>query len=395
MRTNLPKNRKNAPKSQARGNYRSLNQVIFGFMRGQRKWLFWTAVILFVFLSLDTYGAPPFKEEWEKPHLFAGEQVEIVTSQLTASAVVPVIDQTKNGTLGGPMTLGSIIAPVAQASIDFSADDQFEEYDLLTVQDNSVVSYANPSGTLNFAGYRREISYYIVRKGDVPETIAASFDINSDTLLWANGLHDGSIIKPGQELMILPINGVRVKVGTKDTIATLAKKYNGDQMEIIAFNELPLDGTVKAGEYLIVPDGEMPASATPRYTVPSAKYAQSTVSAGWLIWPTTGYDWGRIHGTNGVDVANKCGTPVYAAASGKVILSDGVGYNGGFGKYIKIQHPNGVITLYAHSSQLLVNTGDQVEQGQLIMLMGTTGRSTGCHLHFEVRGATNPLAKKK
>jgi len=370
--------------------------VTFDFIWAQKKWLAWLVILLFVPLALDAYGSSPTKEDGEKPHLFASEPIEILFGNIQEVSAEPISSDSQNqvGILGGPQMSGSSAVPIAQAQVDFSADDQYEEYEPLIIQNNSVASNINPSGTYSFFGFIREVTSYIVRKGDVPETIAAAFNINSDTLLWANGLHDGDIIKPGQELIVLPINGVRVKVGAKDTIDTLAKKYSGDKMEIIAFNDLPLEGTVKVGEYLIIPDGEMPAAATPRYSVPSSKYAQTTVPAGWLIWPTTGYDWGRIHGQNGVDIANACGTAVYAAATGRVIISDGVGYNGGYGKYIKIQHPNGVVTLYAHSSRLLVNTGDEVGQGQLIMLMGTTGRSTGCHLHFEVRGAMNPLAKR-
>ena len=109
--------------------------------------------------------------------------------------------------------------------------------------------------------------------------------------------------------------------------------------------------------------------------------------------PTTGFDWGKIHGRNGVDIANSCGTPVYAAADGMITIADSSGYNGGFGKYIKIAHPNGTETLYGHSMKLLVAVGQEITRGQEIMLMGSTGRSTGCHLHFEVHGARNPLAK--
>ena len=112
-----------------------------------------------------------------------------------------------------------------------------------------------------------------------------------------------------------------------------------------------------------------------------------------FMLPTNGYNWGRIHGRNGVDLGNSCGTPIYAAAEGSVAVADGVGYNGGFGKFVKVIHSNGTETLYAHATKLLVATGDYVTRGQMIALMGSTGRSTGCHLHFEVHGARNPLAK--
>jgi murein DD-endopeptidase MepM/ murein hydrolase activator NlpD len=183
-----------------------------------------------------------------------------------------------------------------------------------------------------------------------------------------------------------------VKVSAKDTIASLAKKYKGEEAEIRAFNNLYDDAKLIAGNFIIIPDGEIVLSVKPSSKITAPKYAGNTPSVGnWLILPTTGKDWGRLHGSNGVDVANVCGTPVYAAAAGTVTLSDGIGWNYGYGKYIIIKHPNGVSTLYAHGSRLLVEVGERVEQGQLIMLMGTTGRSTGCHLHFEVRGAKNPL----
>ena len=118
---------------------------------------------------------------------------------------------------------------------------------------------------------------------------------------------------------------------------------------------------------------------------------------GYFTHPTAGigYNWRRIHGRNGVDIASTRGTDIFAAADGVVAIADAVGYNGGFGKYIKIIHkgPNGenLETLYAHANQILVNVGDYVQKGQHIAEMGTTGRSTGNHLHFEVHGARNPL----
>jgi len=109
--------------------------------------------------------------------------------------------------------------------------------------------------------------------------------------------------------------------------------------------------------------------------------------------PTTGRISQGIHGRNGMDMANSCGTPIYASAGGIAAIVDGAGYNGGYGYYIKLIHPNGTETLYAHASKLLISQGQTVQKGQRIALIGTTGRSTGCHLHFEVHGAKNPLAK--
>lgn len=100
-----------------------------------------------------------------------------------------------------------------------------------------------------------------------------------------------------------------------------------------------------------------------------------------------------IHGHNAVDLANKTGTPIFAAADGKVIVSKFDGkWNGGYGNYVVISHPNGMQTLYAHMSDVLVSVGDKVTQGQTIGKMGETGLATGPHLHFEVRGGKNPFA---
>ena len=285
-----------------------------------------------------------------------------------------------------------VAIPAAQASVDFSADDELENQDYLILSGSGITAQNN-SNPDPFSGLRHEVVNYVVQEGDTPFDIAIKFSINTDTVLWANNLKDGDLIKPGQQLTILPINGVRVKIVAKDTLASLAKKYNGKVEEIISYNNLA-DDNLKAGNYLIIPNGEMPTPVSSKSTpLPPSKITAPTIGGNWLIAPTTGTNWGKLHGQNGVDVANACGTAIYAAAAGKVTLADSAGWNDGYGKYIMIKHPNGVVTLYAHASQLLVNAGEQVAQGQLIALMGTTGRSTGCHLHFEVRGAKNPLAR--
>lgn len=358
-----------------------------------KKLLLAAAVILFIliFIKGESNSSTGFLGNKSLP-TSAGQILNVGSqNQESASTAVEI--------LGGPLaSLEQILFSSASGAIDFSADDQFEDQDLVILQENSLVASQSPAPEEIFSRFRREVVEYIVQKGDTPASIAFAYGINTDTLLWANNLKDGDLIRPGDKLAILPINGIRVKVGAKDTVEALAKKYQGKTEEIIAFNSLSADGSLQAGEYIIIPGGEKPAvtapkSITPKGTAP--KYASSTQKANtWLIIPTTGNNWGRVHSYNGVDIANDCGTPIYAAAGGVVILSDASGWNGGYGKYIKIQHPNGVVTLYAHASRLLASQGQNVSQGQLIAYMGTTGRSTGCHLHFEVRGATNPLARK-
>lgn len=111
-----------------------------------------------------------------------------------------------------------------------------------------------------------------------------------------------------------------------------------------------------------------------------------------LAKPAQGIDWGIIHGNNGVDIANKCGTTVSAAADG-VVTEIGAGWNGGYGNSVLIKHSNGTKTHYAHLSEVMTRIGAEVVQGDEIGLMGITGKSTGCHLHFEVRGGINPFGK--
>ena len=114
--------------------------------------------------------------------------------------------------------------------------------------------------------------------------------------------------------------------------------------------------------------------------------AQGVLSSGY------GWRWGRMH--HGIDIAGPIGTPILAAASGVVITAEW--HTGGYGNLVEIEHSDGSITLYAHNNRILVNAGDQVEGGQLIAEMGSTGFSTGPHLHFEVHlpeeGSVNPLA---
>ena len=136
---------------------------------------------------------------------------------------------------------------------------------------------------------------------------------------------------------------------------------------------------------------------SPDFGLGEGSSGQPFADTGW-IWPTQGvfssgygWRWGRMH--KGIDIANNVGTPILAARSGQV---ESAGWNdGGYGYLVELRHTDGSLTRYAHNSRILVRPGDQVNQGSVISLMGSTGRSTGPHLHFEIlppgRGAMNPL----
>ena len=235
-----------------------------------------------------------------------------------------------------------------------------------------------------------QISVYIVRTGDTLSEIAEMFGVSANTIIWANDIR-GTSIKVGQELVILPISGVRHVVKSGDTLKSVATKYKADLNDVLLYNGLAIGDKIKSGDVIIIPDGVI--SATQVSSVKNSAGAQTyPVYSGYYIRPIVG---GRktqgIHGNNGVDLAAPTGTPILAAADGRVIVSRSGGYNGGYGSYLVISHPNGTQTLYAHLSQNSVFVGQSVAQGQIIGAVGNTGKSTGSHLHFEIRGAKNPF----
>lgn len=235
-----------------------------------------------------------------------------------------------------------------------------------------------------------QISVYIVRQGDTLSEIAEMFGVSTNTIVWANDIKRG-IIKEGQELVILPISGVRHVVKSGDTLKSLSTKYKADLDDILSYNGLAADTKIKAGDIVIIPDGVIStASSLAKSSVSQASKNYPTYQ-GFYLRPIAG---GRksqgLHGNNGVDLAAPIGTSIRASAAGKVIISR-TGYNGGYGTYVVVSHNNGTQTLYAHMSRLNVSAGQSVAQGQIIGAVGNTGRSTGPHIHFEVRGAKNPF----
>ena len=233
---------------------------------------------------------------------------------------------------------------------------------------------------------RREIIEYAVQTDDTLSKIAETFQISLNTLLWANDLSKNSKISVGQKLIILPVSGVFHLVEKGESLNYIAAKYKANTESIITFNNLSEEGKIFRGDLLVIPDGIKPLESAP-------SYARIEMPDSYFIFPTTGRISQGLHLYNAIDVANKCGTPIYAAAGGQVF---DVRYNSWpTGNFIKIEHPNGVTTLYGHLSRILVTREQTVSQGDLIGYMGNTGLTTGCHLHFDVvtRGAANPLAR--
>ena len=266
----------------------------------------------------------------------------------------------------------------------------------ITIDNDALV----PSGSsdVNVLGETKpssdQIARYIVRKGDTLSGIAKMFGVSVNTIRWSNNIASGSTIRIGQELVILPIEGVRYTIKKGDTLASVAKKFKGDVTEIRNFNDLAVNETLSVGDEIIIPDGIVTTPSIPKSTTRnnSAKYSGPEI-VGYFQRPlasncpkTQG-----IHGNNGIDIGCSRGTTIMAAASGEVIIARGSGWNGGYGQMVVISHPNGTQTLYGHMSAISVNAGDLVSAGQKIGEVGNTGNSTGPHLHLEVRGAKNPF----
>ena len=241
------------------------------------------------------------------------------------------------------------------------------------------------------------ISVYEVKKGDSLATVAKLFNVSKNTIIWANDLASQNIT-PGQTLVILPMTGIKYTIKKGDTVVSIAKKYKADDGDIAKFNGIANDADLTVGDTLLIPDGEIamvqpikPKTNSIVKTKILNTYSYSAPS-GFLIRPVIG---GRksqgIHGHNGIDIAAAPGTPVLAAASGRVIVAKMGGYNGGYGNMIIMTHDGGIQTVYAHFKAIHVSVGETVAQGQQIGDLGNTGRSTGPHLHFEVRGAKNPF----
>lgn len=292
----------------------------------------------------------------------------------------------------------------------------FQSPDFYLIQKNSFKALP-PSGTIkpqvlatlseneeDLTGDRSGIAEYVVKTGDSLSSIADQFGLSLETILWANNLTKNSTVAIGKKLVILPTSGTMHMVKAGETLGEIVKKYKGDLAQTISFNDLNNENQVFIGDIVVIPGGVLPPKAvvavkpTPGLVPTTAGYFICPVSSPCRI--TQGLHW-----YNAIDFSHgKCGEPVYAAASGTVqkantTTSTSKWAFGGAGNHISISHPNGTTTFYGHLLSIVVNSGDQVSKGQIIAYMGGTpgtpgaGLSTGCHLHFQVTGASNPFAR--
>ncbi len=265
------------------------------------------------------------------------------------------------------------------------------------------------------------LQIYTVATGDTVASIAKTFHVSENTIRFDNELNESDGVNVGDTLIIVPISGVSYVVKKGDTVASVEKKFklvsSNDTDTFLAFNNLDDSSALSIGQVLIAPGAQTSSTNTSSKSKSSSspgaasKYVfhgsdagigstalmihvpiVSTIVRDYFIKPIPCPMTQGKHDLYAVDLScGVIGTPIKAAANG-IIMFAKYGWNGGYGNLIIMKHPNGMLTFYAHikPNGIDVKQGQSVSQGTVIAHVGTTGESTGPHLHFEVRGGGNP-----
>ncbi|MEK7217486.1 MAG: M23 family metallopeptidase [Patescibacteria group bacterium] len=318
----------------------------------------------------------------------------------TSASIIPIETNLQLTDIKSLMGGGaSAISPtVALSTIYEGQGGTGEDVSLETyaIQDSSVQAINSVSTDYLNDIKPNKVIEYTIQPGDALSFIASDYGVSVNDLIWANNLKNADSIKPDQIIRIPPVSGVIHKVKKGDTVSSIAKKYGVDSEKVKSFNRLSEADNLNIDDEIIVPGGKiMTQYIAKNQTTAAAIFAHLPDLGDYFMLPTRGRISQGLHGRNGVDIAAACNTNIFADADGVATTVDDTGYNGGFGKLIKISHSNGTETLFGHASKLLITAGQAVVKGQLIALMGSTGRSTGCHLHWEIHGAKHPLSNFK
>ncbi|HSG44711.1 MAG TPA: M23 family metallopeptidase [Anaerolineales bacterium] len=266
---------------------------------------------------------------------------------------------------------------------------------------------------------RQEIEKYTVLEGDSVFGIAEKFGLNPETVLWGNYyvlLDNAHSLQPGQELNILPVNGTYHEWQQGEGLNGVAIYYGVTPEDIINYPANRLDlatigdfssPNIQPGTWLIVPNGrrefvswsaplgvtrENPASARVLGAGACGPISGGAVGFGTFIWPAnkhylSGFDYSPSTNHWGIDIAGNEGEGVYATDAGVIVYAGWNDY--GYGNMIMIDHGSGFQSLYAHMSAFNVGCGQSIGQGDVIGAIGNTGRSSGAHLHFEIRAISS------
>ena len=353
---------------------------------------------------------------------------KVVSPKTQAAEVVQVTDE--NAPAHNSQTI-----PLPESSINPDLKNIKEAPQVAAiVEDEALVSNNGPLGTDSIDKQyvsTAEITTYTVKKGDTIEKIAKNLGVSKNTLIKSNdSLNAKGTLTVGQVLAVLPIDGVAYTVKKGDTVSSLALKYSATTKDILGYNDLEKASDLQVGDTIVIPGGEKPVAVekpqkkelpevkvqekeiavTPKPIVPDVSVnvsteptpptpQVSTASSDGYIWPLpqgAGRVSQRLHDDNAMDIAAPKGTPIYAPKEGTVLIADGSGYNGGYGLYVVVNFTDGGQMLFGHMSKVASVAGQKVSQGEVIGYIGTTGSSTGNHVHISARGGIkNPYANLK
>lgn len=301
----------------------------------------------------------------------------------------------------GVLAIGVIVSPFLADTFPIFSPNSSRSLDIAqAATKQSIVIGENVFETRKSDKPRDKVLIYTVQKGDTISTIANKFDVSQDTIRWANDLTNDNITV-GDELKILPVTGLEYKVQRGESVYSIAKKLDTDPQKIVdfPFNDFANSETfaLVEGQRLIVPDGVKPSEQ------PFIK-RQVFIAEGPLSVYASGFTW-PVHGIvtqfsswyhTAIDIAASLGTPVVAAQSGTITQVDQGTWDGGYGTNLWISNGDGLESHYAHLSGVNVSVGEKVTRGSTVIgWIGMTGRTTGPHVHFEIRKSgvlVNPLS---
>ncbi len=349
-------------------------------------------VIFFVVFNLTSQSsAAPFEEIAGRTFLS-----EIITSELSQNdeLVEEYFDEEAYISPAQQTYLDNLAMFKQEPMAEMKAADEIERAENLAGQTEAGNAIIKPefASTQKSKRPRTEIVTYTVQIGDTVSTIAGNFDISVNTILWENNLNAYSLIRPGDKLAILPVSGITYKVARGDTLSRIASSNNIEEAQILEVNKIAPESQLAVGQKIIIPGGRKQTYTARTSSGLSGLSALSDLlrpnaaipaAGNKMNWPTLGYRITQYYSWRhyAVDIANKKGTPVYAVDAGVV---EYIGWGTGYGNQIIIDHGGGKKTRYAHLSKFYVAKGQQVKKGTAIAAMGSTGWSTGPHLHFEI-----------
>ena len=314
-----------------------------------------------------------------------------------AVVVAGVTPRTASNAVGGTPDNRVRYRTIAElASLEYFNEDVVYDEVIFTVGDGDYIFKTGATATVISRNNRKTTIEYSVKSGESVSSVAKDFGLSPDTLRYTNKI-TGDSLEEGKVLTIPPVDGVYVAIKTNDTLSTIAERYKISVDDIVKYNGLNRDEPIHSGNQLLIPGVVAPKASTRSTYSPGGD--ATTISAfnpiasgGQFTWPTgtpTHYiSQGYKYYHKALDLNRLNGWGLYASASG-IVRTHSTRW--GYGNYIDINHGDGWMTRYAHLSEFKVKSGDYVEQGQLVGIMGSTGRSTGPHIHFEIRYNGAPL----